>query len=174
MLLNPRRTEIKDVVQINSPFNVGSCHYVIEYLIQEPIKTATHSARYIFKEIENRSIGDVEEIGFGRQLRGYKEAVSMAQWSKHLCNRFAPANVEALAETLEAVLDAVAEFGPSSLKLNNLDPAEIQAEHLAAILRMCSSWRRDVVGWSEALEIAISAIKLAGEDPRDILFGMLK
>lgn len=92
---------------------------------------------------------------------------------QHVLNVRASTDVDALTQTTDAVLDAVLELGPENISLFGLQPARVNGEHLAALLRMSLTWKDVVPGWADALVIARASIELSGEDPEDILFGMI-
>lgn len=82
-------------------------------------------------------------------------------------------DVDSLTITAETVLDAIGEFGPAIVKLDNLIPDRVQGEHLATVLRTSYSWRSQIYGWNEALEVAKAALINEGIDPADALYGMV-
>jgi len=96
-----------------------------------------------------------------------------SQWWEHVFNPRAPTDVDSITKTVEGVLDFIAAFGPESLSLRGLQPESVQGEHLAALLRASSTWCDQIAGWHEGLNVAQAAIAMAGEDPRDALFGMI-
>lgn len=94
-------------------------------------------------------------------------------WGEYVFDPSASADVDALSETADAALDFVERFGPSSLQLAHLDPIKVHGEHLATLLRATSTWRDEIQGWNDALQVSAEALKLANIDPQDALFGMI-
>ena len=94
-------------------------------------------------------------------------------WRKHVCNAAASPDVDALTETAEAVTTLVAEHGPARLDLRGLKAASVQGEHLATLLRSSFPWRDQVPGWGEAMDVAKTALRRAGIDPAEALFGLV-
>lgn len=82
-------------------------------------------------------------------------------------------DVDALTITSETVLDAIGEFGPFVIKLDNLQAHSVQGEHLATVLRTSYYWRTQILGWEDALEVAKIALTNEGIDPADALYGMV-
>lgn len=95
-------------------------------------------------------------------------------WRTHVCNVAAPVNVDALEETVQAVIDFLRKYGPHLLDLSTLKAAEVQCEHLAALLRVTSRLKSKIPGWSSAFDSAEVAVTRAGQDIDDVLFGMSK
>lgn len=83
------------------------------------------------------------------------------------------ADVDSLTATVSVVLECVSAYGPGEVDLKGLTADEVQCEHLAATLRATSTWRTQVPGWDEALNIAASASRIHGLEPNDVLFGLL-
>lgn len=140
-----------------------------EFLIQR----AGHS--YVVK-VELGSHADISNIN--HQIaklakQASKQAAVAELWKRHVLEPNAPSDVDSLTETVETVMDYVADFGPGALDLSGLNPAGVQCEHLAAVLRATSLWQDDVHGWHEALMVAQEACERAGQDAEDVLFGMV-
>lgn len=125
------------------------------------------------QKFKHGSFGGAAQLGLLLQMRDWKQAVAVERVGRHVFNPHASTDVDSLTETVEAVLDAVAEFGPSVLRLKDLHAENVQGEHLAALLRVTSTWQEDVPDWTDALDVAAKAVVLAGSDPEDILFGMI-
>lgn len=95
-------------------------------------------------------------------------------WQKHVCDVTASTDVDVLTETSEAVLETIQAHGPAGFNLQGLPSAAvINGEHLATALRTSFTWRDQVPGWHGALRVAERALKQAGLDPEDVLFGMI-
>ena len=134
---------------------------------------APETQNYYVQRFKHGSFGDAAQLELLLQMTELKHTVAIEKVGRHVFNPRAATDVDSITETVEAVLDAVAEFGPSVLKLQNLRPENVQGEHLAALLRVSSTWQDDVLDWGNALEVAANAVTLAGSDPKDILFGMI-
>jgi hypothetical protein len=102
-----------------------------------------------------------------------KLAALVTLWQRHVLNPAASVDVDALTETVEAAMDVIFEFGPGALSLVGLKPEAVQGEHLATLLRASSSWRNQIPGWDAALAVDIEALRRAGTEPKDALFGMI-
>lgn len=96
-----------------------------------------------------------------------------ARWRKHVCSFHAPTDVDSLTETVDAVFDLVAEFGPASVSFSSMHASTVSGEHLAAALRALSMWRGEITGWDDAIAIAAASIAIRGEDPQDALYGLI-
>lgn len=134
---------------------------------------APETQNYYIQKFKHGSFGDAAQLSLLLQMMDWKQNVAVEKIGRHLFNRHASVDVDTLTETVEAVLDAVAEFGPSVLKLQNLHEENVQGEHLAALLRVTSTWQYEVENWDYALGVAKKAVILAGDDPEDIMFGMI-
>jgi hypothetical protein len=95
-----------------------------------------------------------------------------ARWEAYLYDLDASVDVDDISETVEAVLDAVSQFGLTSLSFSGLDAERVNGEHLAAMLRTTFTWRKQIEGWQEGLATASSALKLSGRDPDEVLLGL--
>lgn len=106
-------------------------------------------------------------------VMGVPALLSITQkWQHNLLNPDASTDVDDLSDTVDAVYEGIAIFGPSFISLANLAPESVQGEHLAATLRATYPWRDEVSGWNDALEVARTALAYAGEDPDDALYGL--
>jgi hypothetical protein len=94
-------------------------------------------------------------------------------WSETLLNPQAETDVDSLTATAESVLDVLSTAGARALDLRGLRPEHVQPEHLAMALRVTSRWKDEVPGWHDALSVAEVAARQNGDDPRDILFGLI-
>lgn len=152
----------------------GYCTYrqgaALEYM--EPVR-APETQNYYVQKFKHGSCGDAEQFGLLLKMTEWKKKVAFEKIERHIFNPHASTDVDSLTETVEAVLDAVAEFGPSVLNLKNLRAEYVQGEHLAALLRVSSTWQDEVEDWNDALGVAAKAVVLAGADPTDILFGLI-
>jgi len=164
--------DFHDVAEINS--RSGYCTYRQGAALgfMESVR-APETQNYYVQNFKHGSFGDAAQLGLLLKMTEWKQTVSVERIGRHIFNPHAPADVDSLTETVEAVLDAVAEFGPSVLNLRNLRAEYVQGEHLAALLRVTSTWQDEVADWNEALGVAAKAVVLAGSDPDDILFGMI-
>lgn len=117
---------------------------------------------------------EVSRAGLRITFNAEEFAAANRAWRRHIFNLGAPSSVDALTETVQSTIDFIGKFGPQLLDLNNLNPAEINCEHLAALLRATSSLKKRVPGWNDALTAAKIAVKRAGQDIDDVLFGMSK
>lgn len=80
--------------------------------------------------------------------------VDPQKWNRHVINPGSPTDVDSITETVEAVLKFIDAYGPESLSLKNITNAPFQVEHLAAVLRLSSTWSYRVPGWNDALREA--------------------
>ena len=97
----------------------------------------------------------------------------MHNWQDHLLNPDSSVDVDAITDTVEGVLDQIADQGPESINLKEILSQPFQLEHLAAVLRVSSAWRNAIPDWDYALLVVECAIISAGLDPQDLLFGMI-
>lgn len=104
--------------------------------------------------------------------RGEIDEISM-NWKRHLLDLRAPADVDALSETIDAIYDAIDRFGPGAINLATLPPATINGEHLAAILRATFAFQNQIPGWAHARGLAIHALQNANIAIDDALAGLL-
>jgi len=94
-------------------------------------------------------------------------------WQKHVLNVNANTDIEELSETVEAALTAISQEGIDSIFLGGLSPEKVEPQHLATLLRTTCSWKDDIEGWYDALEVAKEALKLQDIDPEDALYGLI-
>jgi hypothetical protein len=119
------------------------------------------------------SFSEVAALDLKTGRRTFDMAEATRQWRRHVFNPYASSSVDALTATVEAAFDFVSEFGPESLSLREIQGKLVQPEHLAALLRATSTWRDQIPGWADALNAAAVAVKSAGMDSEDVLFGMI-
>jgi hypothetical protein len=119
------------------------------------------------------SFGDATQLSAMSIMDAWKRIAATERWRRFVVDRASSTDVDALTETVEAVLDFIAEFGPGALSLGGMNRDRVQCEHLAALLRATSSWRANIPGWYDALNLARAASADAGLDAEDILFGMI-
>ena len=140
------------------------------FLTSSGAKIGLHGVRYVPNVRIQR---DFKSIGTLTRGPGRWSGVLVAdKWRKNVLDLGAATDVDALTETVESVLDVVAEFGPGFLVFRNLSPSNVQVEHLAAALRASSSWKDEIASWDDALQVAKAAADLSNIDPGDVLFGM--
>lgn len=121
-------------------------------------------------------LGSFEDtIAFSIEKENKDKAIaeSAKKWKFFLLNAGSAADLDALTETVEGLFDSIEEFGVAAVDLRGLDPAEIQPDHLAAILRATATVHDQVPGWSVALKVAEAAFVSLGQDPGDALFGLI-
>lgn len=106
-------------------------------------------------------------------MQWWRCALDAQRWRQFVQDSDSSSDVDALTSTVEATLEFIATYGPRALDLRNLDSSEVQGEHLAALLRASSTWRNDVPGWVDAVDVAKEALRRAGVDEQDALFGMI-
>mgnify|MGYP003412424189 FL=1 len=82
-------------------------------------------------------------------------------------------SVDNLTKTAESAFAWLLLNGISNLDLSGLIPEEVNAEHLALLLRVTSTFKDSIEGWHDALEVAQISVTLASLDPTDILFGLI-
>jgi hypothetical protein len=160
------------------------CDLLPEYQVVYAIPKTTASGslgREIIasRETNHRYLSGVFVFGSSsRQISGASARCLPADphdvaWRKHVCDAEASPDIDALTETAEAVMTLLAEYGPTRLNLRGLNAAAVQGEHLATLLRATFSWRSQVPGWSEALNVAKVALMRTGIDPEEALFGLI-
>lgn len=163
--------DFQEVAAIKSPTGTHIYKHGVMFGHMETVRApATHyqfAPRY-----KHGSLGNAAQLGVFMQIAGMRQVAATEKWTQHLLNRHASVDVDAITETVEGVLDALAEFGPGSLHLRDFRPDAVQGEHLAAVLRASSTWKDEVSGWTEAIGVAKAALITSGADPEDVLFGM--
>lgn len=167
-----RSSDFYDVAELKSPFGYRVYRHEAALGLMESVR-APETQNHFVQKFRHASFADAAQQGLIKQVLGWKEAKATEKWRRYVFNPQSSADVDALTETVEAVLDAVSEFGPSVLKINGLRAKNVNGEHLAALLRVSSTWQNDIAGWSEALSIAVEAVSQSGADPDDIFFGMI-
>lgn len=117
----------------------------------------------------------IDTQAFKLQLNRQTKAIAefSVYWKKFLSDPNADVDVDAISESIDFVYEAIDQFGPGGVDLNNLEASHVSGEHLAAILRATSSWKTLVPGWTEALAVAVDALKLAKIDVDDALIGLI-
>lgn len=119
------------------------------------------------------SFGSFYQGSLSRTAAWVQSEPVMVAWRKYVCDVAASADVDALTETAEAVLDSIQAHGPALFNLKGLHAVAVNGEHLATVLRTSFTWRDQVPGWHEALRVAEVALTQAGVDPEDALFGLI-
>lgn len=107
-----------------------------------------------------------------------KESLITAQlvgmsWKRYISNLSAPTDVDALSETIDAIYDAIDRHGPGAVNLATLQPAVVNGEHLAAVLRATYAFKNQIIGWERAREMAILALQKANIEIDDALAGLV-
>lgn len=171
-MLSDQAFDIHPIIEVHSPSGLAPYRPPQPLGWRESVRGPGTDTRYI-AVVSHGSFGKVGELDLMVGMQAWKMAAATKKWSVHVLNPHAAADVDTLTETVEAILDFVFQFGPNSLSLKEIKYNFVQPEHLAAILRSTSTWRNQVDGWNDALEIAIAATKSAGLDPNDVLFGMV-
>lgn len=105
-------------------------------------------------------------------VRSSHEAVTYNKLRALVSSENSLSDVDNLTVTAETALEAIAEYGPEVIPTSDLSGLQIQGEHLATLLRATYSWRNEIAGWSEALEVARRSLADQGVDPDDALYGM--
>jgi hypothetical protein len=100
-------------------------------------------------------------------------AESTKKWKYLLLNPNSAADLDALTETVDSLFDSIEDFGAAAVDLRGLDAAQVQPDHLAAILRATATVHDQVPGWAVALKVAEDAFVSLGQDPGDALFGLI-
>lgn len=96
-----------------------------------------------------------------------------APWMRLVLRPTASVDVDDISATVEAVFIALEEFGPQGVDFSSLAPEAVNAEHLAAALRVCAPLSESIPSWTGGLLVAIDACALQGVDARDALAGLL-
>ena len=164
--------DMHPVAAIHSPAGLGGYRTKNGFEWMASVRAPSTDTRYVFV-VSHGSFCGAAERDLKAGMQAWKLAEATKQWRRHIFNPRSSADVNMLTETVEATLDFVLEFGPESLSLKSIQNSLVQAEHLAALLRASSTWRNKIPGWSEALVAAVAAVKSAGQDPEDVLFGMV-
>jgi hypothetical protein len=157
---------------VASPSGRGSYRFSTMAGLSSPVKGRASETVYV-SSIRTPSYGDAAQFVIDAQIRAVKLAEATSRWRRFVLDRAAPDDVDSLTETVDAVLDVIAEIGPSALSLRDMHPETVHPEHLAAVLRASSNWRHDVPGWDQALEVARAAVLRANLDADDVLFGLV-
>jgi len=105
-----------------------------------------------------------------RRIAGLREFA--ARWEVYLNDVSASVDVDDISETVEAVLDAISQYGLGSLSFSGLNAEQVNGEHLAAMLRTTFTWRDQIDGWRQGLETASLALERSGLDPDEVLLGL--
>ncbi len=105
------------------------------------------------------------------QVKAVEE--STHEWNKYLTDVNAPVDVDALTETIGYVFQTMHKYGAGAVNLCNVQSSSVNGEHLAAILRATSSVKNFTPGWTNALEVAKTALSNQGVVVEDALFGLI-
>ena len=170
-VVNP---ESSSVAEVRCPLSQTKFFSGSIYLsrVSEPVK-ANQSNHYNSPSFVVGSYSDISNAQLKDVITVDKKTVAMVSIFRFISNPDSSSGVDELSKTVEAGLDFVNEFGPDSLVLSGLNPQDVNAEHLAALLRATSSWRTNIQGWVEALSVASDAAVASGLEPKDVLFGMI-
>lgn len=90
----------------------------------------------------------------------------------HVFDPAAPADVNAIGETVSSLVNLVYDRGFHAIDFTSIEPEEINGEHLAAVLRITSANRILVKGWNRALRVAREALRQQNVNVADVLFGL--
>jgi len=93
-------------------------------------------------------------------------------WRTQLLDPTSNTDVDSISETVDSVLEAATNFGPSHVDLASLDLSYANAEHLVAVLRATFVWREQIPGWKAALAAAPDTLRRFGLDPAAVLQGL--
>ncbi|MBB6582768.1 hypothetical protein [Ralstonia solanacearum] len=168
----PALPEYKHLPQVPNPFGRGE--YFTNRVAVRQIATA-----YVpgwpdqFVYYVTGTTGAREDVEVEEELKVQAQLQALRQWKRYVFDPASPTDVDAISETVDRVFDVISEFGPGALSLADVRPDEVQGEHLAAVLRASSSWADAVPGWSNALQVAATALTNSGIDPNDALYGMI-
>lgn len=115
-----------------------------------------------------------DTLAFKNEQAKQTRAISVLAdgWKHFLLDPAAPVDVDAISETVDFIFEAITQFGPGAIDLTRLSAERVNGEHLAAILRVTSSWKSRIPGWAAALMVAKESLVLAGSDPSDALIGL--
>lgn len=83
----------------------------------------------------------------------------------------AEASVDDLATTADRAIDFIESHGAHLLDLTGLSESA-HPEHLALLLRASSSWKNEVAGWGQALELVRTKAPMYGLAASEVLFGL--
>lgn len=116
-----------------------------------------------------------DTIAFSIEKENKDKAIaeSAQKWKRFLLNAKAGADLDALTETVEGLFASIEDFGVAVVDLRGLSAAEVQPDHLAAILRATATVHDQIPGWAVALKVAEEAFVSLGQDPGDALFGLI-
>lgn len=168
----PALPEYKHLPQVPNPYGPGE--YFTNRVAVRQIATANvpgWSDQYVYYVIGTTSAR--EDVEVEEELKVQAQFQALRQWKRYVFDPSAPTDVDAISETVDRVFDVISEYGPGSLSLADVQPNNVQGEHLAAVLRASSSWADAVPGWHDALQIAATALANSGIDPNDALYGMI-
>ncbi len=124
-------------------------------------------------ELDNRSFFDTDT--YSRECiksANDIEALSV-RWKTNLTNPAVAADVDSISETIDAIYEVIGQFGPGAINLRSTLDGQINAAHLASILRATFQIRSDISGWNTARDKAKQLLPLAGIDVNDALAGLL-
>lgn len=94
-------------------------------------------------------------------------------WQEKFLNPKRTTNIEDIWYTATYILDYILENGPANFSLLGLQANNIEAEHLATVLRTTKIWKDIIPGWHEALAINEKALLLQNKDPKKYLHDLL-
>lgn len=165
--------DVHPAVELTIPANLGGYRQRLPIFgIDMTVLGPTTCEAYVF-DFKLGSFADKSQLELMLGMTAWKQASANERWRRYVVDPRASANVDALTETVEGVLDFIGEFGPGTLALGGLRSDTVHCEHLAALLRATSTWRDEIPGWSNALDVTRAAVESAGLDPEDVLFGMV-
>ncbi len=171
MLYDPA-IDARPVAEIHSPSGLGAYRPGLVLGWRTSVCSPSTNTQYVYV-LQDRSFAGVAEVDLIAGMRTWKVSEATKQWQRHVFDPQASTHVDALTETVEATLDFIIEFGPEAFALTAVRDEFVQAEHLAALLRASSTWRDQIPGWNDALLAAVLAVNSSGQDPEDVLFGMV-
>jgi hypothetical protein len=164
--------DMRPTAEVQSPSGLGNYRPNLIIGWKDSVRAPDTNTRY-FLLVSHGSFGNIAPLQLKAGMEAWKMTDANYQWRRQVFDPMAPNHVDALTETVEATLDYIAEFGPQTLDLQGVQNNFVHAEHLAAVLRASSTWSDQVPGWNDALRAAVAAVKSSGQDPKDVLFGMV-
>lgn len=167
-----RSLDLFSVGDVGSPSGLGGYGQwlVLDHLEAVPVPKTNNPYRLNFG---HGSFSGVNQLVLKTRMEALRLLDANTLWQQHVFNPTASADIDSLTETVEGILNFIAEFGPSCISLNGFQPLAVQGEHLATLLRASSTWRDEIEGWDNALDVAKEALIRENINPADALFGMI-
>ena len=127
---------------------------------------------FAFPFLGSASANDAQSQTLAAALLCKRSMQLINNWKRHVFSPTAPADSDAIGETVEHVVTALEALGAESVDLRDVTANRVHPEHLVATLRSTYMWRDEILGWQAAVGQASIALQKAGFNAAAVLIGL--